>query len=64
VRGTAVPVVFARGNGGQYLFVAPTLRLVAAFNGSRYDRPEGDQAIAIFGRFVLPAALRLPPAAG
>lgn len=57
VQGTPVPVVFARGNGGQYLFVAPSLRLVAAFNGSRYNRPEGDQAVAIFGRFVLRAAL-------
>jgi CubicO group peptidase (beta-lactamase class C family) len=59
VRGTPVPVTFARGNGGQMLFIAPSLDLVVAVQGSHYNRPATDSPIALFGRYILPAVLGL-----
>lgn len=55
---TPVEAWFARGNGGQYLFVFPSLNLVAAFTGSFYGQPESDLALELCGRFVLTSALR------
>jgi CubicO group peptidase (beta-lactamase class C family) len=57
VAGTPVDAVFARGNGGQYVFAFPSLGLVAAFTGSRYNDPSNSQPIEMCGRYVLPAAL-------
>lgn len=57
VQGTPVDAVFARGNGGQYLFVFPSLGLVAAFTGSHYNDPKQDQPIDMVGRHVLSAVL-------
>jgi CubicO group peptidase (beta-lactamase class C family) len=57
IHGTKVETYFARGNGGQYAFVFPSLDLVAIFTGSFYNKPESDLPIALAGRFVLPAAL-------
>ena len=57
IAGQPVEVVFARGNGGQYLFVLPSLRLVAVFTGSRYNRPEANQPIEICGKYIARAAL-------
>mgnify|MGYP001455941259 CR=1 FL=1 len=45
-------VWYAHGNGGQLLFVAPTLDLVAAFTGGAYDSPESDRAFAWLGGWV------------
>lgn len=52
-----VEVTFARGNGGQYVFVAPSLGLTAAFTGSHYNEAGSALPISLFGRYVLPAAL-------
>jgi CubicO group peptidase (beta-lactamase class C family) len=41
---------FASGNGGNYVFVFPTLELVIAFTGSNYDSPGSDYPF----RFVEP----------
>ncbi len=57
VRGTPIEVVFARGNGGQMLFIAPSLQLVAAFTGGFYNRPEADLPIEWFGRYIAVSAL-------
>ncbi|WP_224245376.1 serine hydrolase domain-containing protein [Hyalangium gracile] len=58
VSGTPVEAWFARGNGGQYTFVFPSLDLVATFTGSFYNEPESDLAILLVGQFVLASALR------
>ncbi|MFY0583830.1 hypothetical protein ACN28S_64550 [Cystobacter fuscus] len=50
-------VTFARGTGGQYLFVAPSLGLTAAFNTSHYDDSGSVLPLILFGQYVLPAAL-------
>jgi CubicO group peptidase (beta-lactamase class C family) len=64
VKGTPVPVIFARGNGGQMLFIAPSLELVVAFQGSHYNRPATDSPIGQLGRYILPAVLGLKAARG
>lgn len=58
ISGTPVEAWFARGNGGQYIFVFPSLELVATFTGSFYDEPESDLPIQLVGQFVLTSALR------
>jgi CubicO group peptidase (beta-lactamase class C family) len=57
IAGTPVEASFARGNGGQYLFVFPSLNLVAVFTGSFYNEPESSLALELCGRFVLTSAL-------
>ncbi|HEX8698900.1 MAG TPA: serine hydrolase [Myxococcaceae bacterium] len=57
ISGTPVDTFFARGNGGQYLFVFPSLNLVAVFTGSFYNEPESALALELCGRFVLTSAL-------
>ncbi|ATB35690.1 serine hydrolase [Cystobacter fuscus] len=52
-----VEVTFARGTGGQYLFVAPSLGLTAAFNTSHYNDSGSVLPLVLFGQYVLPAAL-------
>ncbi|MFP2928690.1 serine hydrolase domain-containing protein [Pyxidicoccus sp. 3LG] len=64
IQGTPVEVTFARGNGGQYVFVAPSLGLTAAFTASHYNAAGSALPIALFGRYVLPAALGLERSAG
>lgn len=64
IQGTPVETIFARGNGGQYLFVFPELSLTAAFTGSHYNQPEGDVPLELVGRFVLPATLQRPQSGG
>jgi len=58
INGTKVETYFARGNGGQYAFVFPSLELVAIFTGSFYNEPESSLAIELVGRYVLTAALQ------
>jgi CubicO group peptidase (beta-lactamase class C family) len=58
LNGTPVDTFFARGNGGQYAFVFPSLDLVAIFTGSFYNEPESALAIELVGRFVLTSALQ------
>ncbi|GMU08971.1 serine hydrolase domain-containing protein [Corallococcus caeni] len=67
INGNPVEVSFARGNGGQYVFVAPSLGLTAAFTASHYNDEAGSALpLVLFGRYVLPAALGLerPGASG
>ncbi|RKG93897.1 serine hydrolase domain-containing protein [Corallococcus terminator] len=68
IQGVPVEVTFARGNGGQYVFVAPSLGLTAAFTASHYNGAGSSLPLDLFGRYVLPAALGLerpgPEAAG
>lgn len=59
IQGTPVEVTFARGNGGQYVFAAPSLGLTAAFTASHYNEAGSTLPLALFGRYVLPAVLGL-----
>lgn len=53
--GGAVECFFTSGNGGNFIFVFPSLELVAMFTGSNYNSPLGDQPFQIVGEYVLPA---------
>lgn len=56
VNGIPFDAIFARGNGGQYLFIFPQQRLTVLFMGSHYNSAIGnDQPPALCGRFILPA---------
>ncbi|WP_223644122.1 hypothetical protein [Corallococcus sp. EGB] len=50
---------FSLGNGGQYVFVAPSLGVTAAFTASHYNDAGLRLPLMHFGRYVLPAALGL-----
>ena len=45
---------FTAGNGGNDIFVFPSLDLVVAFTGSNFDSPLGDQPFDILKGFILP----------
>ncbi len=53
----AVDLVYAEGNGGQYIFIAPALDLVVVFTGSNYDSPKAGRPLEILGAYILPAAI-------
>lgn len=55
---TSTDFFFARGNGGQHLFVFPSLSLVVLFLASAYNQPTMDQPIEMTGRYILRAALK------
>lgn len=52
----SVDVIFADGNGGQYIFVVPALDLVAVFTGHSYNSPAAARPFALLGEYILPAA--------
>ena len=56
--------IYADGNGGQYIFIAPALDLVVVFTGSNYNSPKAGRAFAILGEYILPAAAAPAPARG
>lgn len=53
----SIDVIFADGNGGQYIFVAPALDLVVVFTGHSYNSAAAARPLAILGEYILPAAL-------
>jgi CubicO group peptidase (beta-lactamase class C family) len=50
-----VDCFFTSGNGGNYIFVIPSLDLVVVFTGSNYNSSLGDQPYRILADRVLPA---------
>ena len=48
----------ARGAGGQYIFVVPSLDLVAVITSGNYRNGRFRQPEEIMQRFILPAAIR------
>ncbi|MES1263543.1 MAG: serine hydrolase, partial [Peristeroidobacter soli] len=53
--GGTVDSFFTSGNGGNFIFVFPSLDLVAMFTGSNYNSSRGDQPFDIVANSVLPA---------
>jgi CubicO group peptidase (beta-lactamase class C family) len=53
--GTDQTVMFASGNGGNFIFLAPSLRLLAVFTGTNYNSDRGDQPFEIMNRTVFGA---------
>jgi CubicO group peptidase (beta-lactamase class C family) len=60
VGGTIVETLEARGNGGQYIFVAPSLDLVVVITSGNFRTGKTRQPEEILRRFVLPAVLGSP----
>jgi CubicO group peptidase (beta-lactamase class C family) len=54
-RGQWVECFFTAGNGGNYIFVLPSLELVAVFTGSNYNSPLSDQPYQVLETRILPA---------
>lgn len=52
-----IDLIYADGNGGQYIFIAPALDLVVVFTGSNYNDPAAARPFAILGQYILPAAI-------
>ncbi len=57
-----IETVEARGMGGQYIFVVPSLELVAVITSGNYRTGKTRQPEEILRRFILPAALSAPSA--
>lgn len=55
VKGKPVSLVYAHGNGGNFIFIVPELRLVAAFNGRNYGKPEQFTPLRILTQEIVPA---------
>ncbi|MCG8417762.1 MAG: beta-lactamase family protein [Proteobacteria bacterium] len=51
----ATEVVFASGNGGQYIMVFPAERIIAVFTGSHYNNWRGKWPFDIMIHHILPA---------
>jgi hypothetical protein len=52
--GIAVESYFTSGNGGNFVFVFPSLELVVAFTGSNYNSRASDQPFQILAERLLP----------
>ena len=52
--GFAIESYFTSGNGGNFVFVFPSLDLVVAFTGSNYDSRASDQPFQILAERLLP----------
>jgi len=57
VAGQAVSLVYAHGNGGNFIFIVPELGLVAAFNANNYNSREQFIPMQILSEEMIPALL-------
>jgi hypothetical protein len=55
---SAVQSSEARGAGGQYIYVVPSLELVAVITSGNYRNGRYRQPEEIMERFILPAAMQ------
>jgi CubicO group peptidase (beta-lactamase class C family) len=52
---STVESYFTSGNGGNFIFVLPSLDMVVVFTGSNYNNPRGESPFFILSSLVLPA---------
>lgn len=57
VKGKAVSLIFAHGNGGNFIFIMPELNLVAAFTGENYGKPTQFIPMQILTKEIVPALI-------
>lgn len=57
IRGVEQECVFAAGNGGNFIFVLPSERMVVVFTGSNYNSPLGDQPFDLLPQKILSTLL-------
>ena len=57
IKGQTMPLISAEGNGGQFIFILPTLNMVMVSTGGNIDSPLSGQGFSILYDFIIPAAL-------
>ncbi|WP_417458050.1 serine hydrolase domain-containing protein [Kordiimonas sp.] len=57
VKGQPVSLIYAHGNGGNFIFIVPELKLVAAFTGKNYGKPTQFIPMQILTREIIPALI-------
>mgnify|MGYP005992358993 CR=1 FL=1 len=57
VNGKQIKSIEARGNGGQYIFVVPKLKLVTVITSGNYRNGKTQQPEKIFEKYILPTIL-------
>jgi hypothetical protein len=57
VDGRTIATLEARGNGGQYIFVAPSLDLVVVITSGNFRNGRTREPEDILLRFILPAVI-------
>ena len=53
--GEIVHSVSAKGNGGQFIYLFPSLEMVVVFTGGNYNTP--DSTMEMLNEYIIPAAL-------
>ncbi len=55
-----VDVITASGNGGQYIFIIPSLSIVAVFTGENYNSPNAKLPFSVLTKVILPSLSSAP----
>lgn len=55
VNGNSYEMIFANGNGGQYILIVPALEIVAVFTGENYNSSKADLPFDILDKYILAA---------
>ncbi|WP_262694008.1 serine hydrolase domain-containing protein [Kordiimonas aquimaris] len=55
VKDKPVSIMYAHGNGGNFIFIIPELELVASFTGKNYGKPTQFKALQLLTRELVPS---------
>lgn len=58
VKGKPMSLMYAHGNGGTYIFVVPELKLVAAFTGKNFNKPEQMIPLQLLSHQIVPSLVK------